>query len=431
MNVGSRLAVAILAGLLAASCTSERVPGPGARRGADRMASGVLRAAAPPPLQLEDRQIIVAIDLVTPALRGRVARTLARSYDLELAGAFPLSSIDVHCIVYFVADDRDIATVIAEVAAHPGVRFVQRNQTFEGSGAEHSDPMAGFQYGADRMGAAATHQWTTGAGVRIAVVDTGVDTRHPDLAGAIRARRNFVEHGERSFERDEHGTSVTGLIIARPDNDLGIYGVAPGAEIVASKACWHPPSGGGGAQCSSWTIARAIDDAVRDRVRVINLSLGGPPDGLIEQLLQAADDAGIVVVAAAGDDGGPVQFPASLDTVIAAVASDAQGSVPSPPRNPKPRSIVAPGREILTTVPGGEYRFLSGSSLSSAYVTGAAALLLAYEPTLTPTAVAELLTHSAPTPGVDPAEARAASIKLRHLDACDALRRLSRGKACP
>ena len=374
--------------------------------------------------QLRPRQIIVAIDLVTPELRQRVARTLARSYGLRLAGAFPLPSISVHCVVFELQQDQDVDAVVAQLVRHPSVRLAQRNQRFEvdqapdaqgpqADAGSRSDPYAGFQYGAERVRAAEAHGWSTGDGVRIAVIDTGVDRGHPDFGGRVFASGTFIDD-DAHFDSDAHGTSVVGVLVAQPDNGEGIYGMAPGAEILAAKACRHTDEGR--ALCSSWSIARAVDHALTEQVDVINLSLGGPPDPLLEVLLRAADEAGVVVIAAAGDDGA-MRFPAAYETVIAAIASGPEGEVPLHRGAKKARRVSAPGRDIITTAPGGGYHFLSGSSLSTAYVSGAAALLIAFQGDLSPGRVAELL--SAPV----------ASASLE-LDACRALQRVSDGRVC-
>ncbi len=376
------------------------------------------------PLQLEDRQIIVAVPLVTPGLRSEVQRRLARQYDLEAVGAFPLTSIDVHCMVFEVPPGRPMDRVVAELASHPGVELVQRNQRFEGLG-EAADPYASFQHGAEAMHAPEAHRWVTGRGVRVAVVDTGVDTRHPDLAGRIVTARNFVQGGERSFREDVHGTAVAGVIAARARNGEGIYGIAPDSELVVAKACWPLAGSGDRALCSSWTLARAIDFALGAEIRVLNLSLAGPEDRLLRRLLAAGDEAGVVVAAAAGRDARGPAFPASLGTVIAVAAYDVAGEQPEAPWGAGSGALAAPGHEILTTSPGAAYRFVSGSSLSTAHVSGGVALLLEQEPGLSPADVRELLGATArPEPGAEGGG-------LRRVDVCAALHSLRPEASCP
>ena len=410
-----RLAVALVFALLAGCAT--------ASLGRDDVSQ---------PLQLEADQIVVGIDLVTAELRVDLAKQLARYYDLEIAGAFPLDSIDLHCIVYRVRRGHDIDALMERLRRHPGVRLVQRNQRFTGlENAGAADPYASLQYGPARIRAQAAHRWVTGRGVRVAVIDTGVDVEHPDLVTRDLTIRNFVDGGRRVFERDRHGTAVAGIIVAQTNNGEGIAGVAPDAEILASKACWHPDDASEAAYCSSWTIARALDHALGRDVRIVNLSLGGPPDELIERLLVKAHERGVLIVAAAGEERDALRFPASLDFVVAAVASDVDGLVPSEPAQSKPWLVAAPGLEVLTTAPGGRYLARSGSSLATAHIAGAAALLLEFAPELRPDELARALLPMAGD-GRDPRhEGRgAARSPLQHLDVCDALFRLSEGAVC-
>ncbi len=378
-----------------------------------------------PPLQLQPRQIIVGVPLVTPALRSDLARRIARQYDLILVGAFPLRSVDVHCVVYEVPRGSDLDELTRELSTHPEVRIVQRNQQFTGMADAREDPYASFQYGARTLRAFEAHRWATGKGVRVGVIDTGVDVEHPDLEARIVETRNFVENGEESFSRDVHGTAVAGIIAARADNGEGILGIAPDADLVVGKACWQLDATGDRALCSSWTLARAVDFAIRAGVQVLNLSLAGPEDPLLRRLLAAADEAGIAVVAAAGDDAHQPGFPASQDSVIAVVSSDVHGSVPELAWQGASAALAAPGQEILTTAPGARYRFLSGSSLSTAHVSGTVALLLERDPELSPADVSALLRSTA-----HEAKAARTGSRVRHVDACAAIRRLSGGEAC-
>ncbi len=385
--------------------------------------------AGTPPKQLRERQIIVALPLVAPALRRDMARRLARHHDIELAGAFPLASVGIHCVVFEVPAERSIADVVAALASEPGVELVQRNQGFEGlaeigpgEAAEPSpgsDPYAGLQHGAAAIRADFAHRWSKGRGVRVAVVDTGVDVDHPDLEARIRVARNFVERGERTFSADLHGTAVAGVIAARDGNGVGIYGVAPEAELMAAKACWQAEPDHERARCSSWTIARAIDWALDSRADVLNLSLAGPSDPLLARLVEAALRRGVVVVAAA--DSGKPSFPASIPGVLAVLGSEEAREAPA--AIGVEQLVAAPGDEVVTTAPGARYRFVSGSSLSTAHVSGAVALLLERAPGLRPDEVVALLRQTsrsghggASRPGI--------------VDACAAIRVATAGAEC-
>ena len=226
------------------------------------------------------------------------------------------------------------------------------------------------------MHADRAHHVVTGKGVKIAVIDTGVDTEHPDLRDSILKTANFVERGEQTFTQDYHGTAVVGVLAARANNDLGIFGVAPEADILALKACWQRTATSRQALCSSWTLAKAVDFAILEGAHILNFSLAGPSDPLLARLLVKAAAQGMVVVAAAFEQEQRLGFPASLDTVMAILSSDPQGQVRFPAAAPHTLLLAAPGIDILTTLPQRAYDFVSGSSMAAAHASGIVALLL-------------------------------------------------------
>jgi len=384
---------------------------------------GVGEEAEALPRQLQARQLIVTLAPATPEVWAILAKELSGQYGLDQVGAFPLTSLGVQCVVFQVSENRPLDDVLAQLTVDPRVESVQQNQFFQGLGALARDPYASLQYGPRAVHADRAHAWVTGRGVRVAVVDTGVDTNHPDLTGRFVKTINFVEGGEKTFTADRHGTAVAGVIGARADNGMGIYGIAPDADLLAAKACWHRRTASPEAWCSSWTLAKAIDFAIVERVRVLNLSLSGPPDPLLRRLIvKAVEEHAITVVAAVMENGDPaLSFPSSLSTVIAVVASDAQGSLRARVgKHPAP--LAAPGIEVLTTVPNGGYDFLSGSSFATAHVSGIVALLLERNPQLSPREVRDILVDSGhPVNRNDPE-----TVSVRYVDACEALRRVVR-----
>src|SRR5262249_135395 len=152
--------------------------------------------------------------------------------------------------------------------------------------------------------------------------------------------------------------------------------------LLVAKACWYGDRGSGKARCSSWTLAKAIDFAIREHSRVLNLSLKGPDDALLARLLAEADARGIVGVAAAAEDGAGPGFPAAMGTVMAVGGSDRHGVIKAQPWLDNTFAIAAPGVDILTTTPHASYDFVSGSSFSAGEVSGVVALLLERRPEL-------------------------------------------------
>ena len=155
-----------------------------------------------------------------------------------------------------------------------------------------------MQTGFQSLGIAELHKSSTGQGVRIALIDTGVDVDHPDLKGQISYSENVAPEPSDHNLAEIHGTAVAGVLSARADNGIGIAGIAPEAEILAFRACWPDKPGSLAARCNSFTLALALNQAIRMNSRIINLSLSGPEDPLLKMLIEKALSEGIIVIAA-------------------------------------------------------------------------------------------------------------------------------------
>ncbi len=318
----------------------------------------------------------------------RVSR-LAKEFDLELIDQWPIKIIDVHCIVVSLAKERDINQIVSDLSEHPYVESVQLMQMFATQTRGYNDPLVGLQKSADIMSVFSVHQWTQGKGVKLGIIDTGVNIYHPDLKGQVRRYKDFVKQKGDSFADDEHGTAVAGIIAAIANNDEGIVGVAPQTDIYAYKACW-PKSEKKQSVCSSFTLAQALAAAIENNIDVLNLSLTGPKDPLLERILKVGIDRGLVVVGAVTEKVSLMdQFPASIPGVIAVRESSAPSQVVS--NGLVPKVFSAPGIDILTTTALGKYNYQSGSSLSTAHVSGVVALLKEMEPDLNYQEIVKLL----------------------------------------
>lgn len=398
-----RYAAALVLGALLAGCATP------ATRPAPIVAGAA--AAAPPAAE---RQILVLLDSTHEARWRALVEDLARVYDLELLYSWPMLALDQQCLVFALPPERSRADLADRLALDRRVSAVQPVARFRTLATPWNDAYAHLQPALESLGLGAAHRAATGRGVRVALVDTGVDVLHPDLAGQVTLARSFVPRGEESFARDAHGTAVAGVIGAAAGNGIGVVGVSPGVELEALKACWPDPPGTRSAACDSYTLARAIDFALTRRPAILNLSLGGPPDRVLARLLRRAEELGVLVVAAAAAD--PlVPFPASEPTVLAvteAVEAAVAGSAGAPVA--RGAALAAPGDDLLTTGPQGSYDFFSGSSFAAAQASGVAALILELRPDLTPAELRRALVEGA----------RAASGPTGaapELDACGAL----------
>jgi subtilisin family serine protease len=298
-----------------------------------------------------------------------VIRDLARTYSLTLVSEWPIEQLQMHCVLFRIPPGTTREAVLQKLASDQRVRIAQPLNEFESAATQaFDDPYAKLQANVSALDVAEAHLLSRGAGVRVAIIDTGFDTAHPDLAGRTESTRNYIDNDSVAFRADRHGTQVAGLIAAAANNGIGIVGVAPGVKLLAYKACWQPSANASG-RCNSFTLAQALADALTAKAQIINLSLVGPGDPLLAALVAKATGAGIIVVGAASADP-RFGFPAKLPQVLPVVeAEDAQ--------SPGENLLRAPARDIVTLVPDGHYDFASGSSLATAQVTGVVALLLA------------------------------------------------------
>ncbi|HTQ78895.1 MAG TPA: S8 family serine peptidase [Thermoanaerobaculia bacterium] len=392
---------------------------------------------SPAPPRRTSRQLMVTLAPAPLPLWTRTTYELASDYGLVTLYSWSMSSIGERCIVFEIrSNGRSLDELLRRLTRDPRVRSAEAIQTFEtltdAAPPRHGDPFAHLQRGAHTIGVDQAHRWATGKGVKVAVIDTGVDLDHPDLRGRIAKANNFVDRGEQTFTNDIHGTAVAGVLAATADNDVGIAGTAPDAELFALKACWPQPQGSRRAICDSYTLAKAIDFAIVEKAQILNFSLAGPTDPLLGRLIRAALDRGIAVIAAATDAKEP-GFPASVDGVITVLASDFDGNLrsprspQSPPAAPKTPMLAAPGIDVLTTVPHGSYDFFTGSSLAAAEVSGVAALLLERDGKLSPAQLAALL-HKTARPLHLPGGEVAPGVAL--IDACAALHQLAPSITC-
>lgn len=207
--------------------------------------------------------------------------------------------------------------------------------------------------------------------VLIAVLDTGIDQQHEDLAGKVVGSINFSD-SPTVFDRLGHGTHVAGIIAATGRNGIGIAGAAPNARLLNVKIAddngmvW--PS----------KVAKGIIWAVDNGAKIINISLAIPATTpALEEAVNYACSKGVVVIAAAGNTGSSVPtFPAACPHVIAVAATDINGSLWERSNHGDWVSVYAPGVEIYSTLPGNSYGYQSGTSMATAYATAVAALTL-------------------------------------------------------
>jgi subtilisin family serine protease len=308
----------------------------------------------------------------TRAARRREASALAISHGLRLVDDWPMPAIGIDCFVMEDPGGAPLERALDALAHDPRVAWAQAVNDYRGlDGANdgRGDPLLPLQPAARAWRLAELHRASTGRKVMVAVVDSGVDATHPDLAGQLALRQNFVDAVPDGAE--SHGTAVAGIVAARAGNGLGIAGIAPQARLMALRACWEITRRE--TRCNSFTLGKALHFAVTNDARVINLSLGGPPDRLLQTLIDTALARGIAVIGAVDPERADGGFPASYPGVIAVTSSGDRRVLPA-------GVLQAPGADIPATLPGARWGLVSGSSYAAAQVAGLTALMIALKP---------------------------------------------------
>jgi thermitase len=275
---------------------------------------------------------------------------------------------------------------LAALKNSPEVLFAEANakETLppvkaEGPTLKANDPMIGEQWAISKINAEAAWAITKGdAKTVLAIVDTGVDYNHPDLAGRVIKGYDFANDDADPMDGHSHGTHCAGIAAASVDNGVGIAGVAPGVSILAVKVLSDQGSG------STDGVCQGIVYAADHGASVISMSLGGQGGAQAKQAaIDYALSKGAVVVAAMGNDGRELQvYPGGCKGVIGVGATTAEDTRATFSNFGSWISVGAPGHKILSTVPGGGYKAFSGTSMATPAVAGLAALVRSQFPAL-------------------------------------------------
>lgn len=307
---------------------------------------------------------------------------------LTSKGVKVLDSFDIDTPVYLIRNSSK--EDITALKQHLDVDFVQEDM-YLSLQVEPNDPLYKEQWSMKKINAEQAWTVTTGKqDIIVSVVDTGVDYNHPDLAGKVIKGKDFTKESDGTDPIDGfgHGTHVAGIIAATANNGVGVTGIAPGVKVMAVKVL--SKSGGG----SLFSIAGGITYSVKNGAKIVNLSLGGPAvaDMISSAVGYWAWKKGVLLVAAAGNSGGPVGTPARIDDYYMAVgASDDKDDLAKFSCFGKELSVVSPGTNIMNTTPtyhvplndhgyAMNYAALNGTSMACPLVAGLAALVWSAHP---------------------------------------------------
>lgn len=236
--------------------------------------------------------------------------------------------------------------------------------------------------------------WNTSTAdtVKVAIIDTGIDLDHPDLAANVKGGVNTIYSWRTADDDNGHGSHVAG-IVAAVNNSIGVVGVGHQIDLYAIKVLNSQGSG------YVSDIIEGIQWSINNGIHVINMSLGTSSDiQSFHDAVAAAKNAGITVVAAAGNSGpgdNTVLYPAKYSEVIAVSATNSSDGQPSWSSRGPQVDLAAPGASIYSTYKGGSYATLSGTSMAAPHVAGAAALVLATHPGFSPDQVQSKLQSTA------------------------------------
>jgi len=330
-------------------------------------------------------RIVAEID---GTLSEELADALARRHGLRrlASQAFPLIGATIG--LFQITDGRSYEAASRDFAAASGVASVQPDFRYllqeQKTARTEGDPA---QYALAKLRLPEAHTLSHGVNVLVAVIDSGIDARHSELAGSVTESFDALGSGEGPHS---HGTGIAGTIAAH----ARLMGAAPAVHLLAIRAFGQ---GSVGVESSSYVILKSLDHAVTQHAQVINMSFAGPKDALIDRAINAVAAKDILMVAASGNAGAksPPLYPAANPRVIAVSATDAKDKLFEASNRGSYIALAAPGAEIFLPAPDQKYQITSGTSFSAAYVSGVAALLLERDPALKPNDLRAILTRTA------------------------------------
>jgi subtilisin family serine protease len=332
-------------------------------------------------------EVIIAF---APNTTPQAIDQFARRYDLTQVETQNFALIGSSLYRWRIGGNRTVGSVINAAGGENIVAGIQPNYffTLQDAAAAKGDAS---QYVLGELQIDQAHQIATGKDVLVAVIDSEIDTGHPDLGGTVIKSLDALGGDVRPHL---HGTEMAGAIGAHGK----LLGIAPNAQILAAHAF---DDTAGIAKGTSFAIYKSLQWAADNSARIVNLSFAGPTDPTLRRLLAAAYDKGMVLIAAAGNAGPQAEplYPAADPNVIAVTATDSDDHVFKMANRGRYIAVAAPGVDIIALAPGDTYELATGTSIAAAHVSGLAALLLERKPSLEPADIRAILIATAKAPG--------------------------------
>jgi len=301
-------------------------------------------------------------------------RTIAQRFGLSILTSEDLAIVGRTVVRLRITDGRSVRDVIQALEAARLPVIVTPNYQFalvqdlaappETTGS--LPPAQPVQYVVDKLHLAEAHRLSRGDDILIAMIDSGVDAEHPDLRGTVVER---FDEPATDIRADPHGTGMAGAIASHRQ----LLGVAPKAKLLTVRAF---------APGTTDLILKGLDWAVAKGARIVNMSVAGPFDPMLQEVLKRARAKGVLLVAAAGNAGptSPPLYPGADPNVIAVTATDGDDNIFGQANRGRQVSIAAPGVDVLVPAPDATYQLTTGTSVATAHVSGVAALLMARNP---------------------------------------------------
>ena len=330
---------------------------------------------------------------VTSDQAGTLGAELAATFNLNVVETVPVALLEGSIIRFRYPDNRPLRDVIASLSSDPRVSQAQPNNYYHPVAKKKRKTRSkkpNPQYGLAKLSVGPAHKISQGRDVIVAVIDTGIDARHPVLSKSIAMSFDAVGDGKKTVDR--HGTAIAGLIAGQGK----VKGVAPLSKLLAVRAFtmhreYNKP------MTSGLILLRSFDWSFANKARIFNMSFSGPYDPLVKKALESAYEKGVILVAAAGNGGAKAApaYPAAYENVIAITALDNKDKLYVHANRGEYVTVAAPGVDMLVPSIKKGYRYSSGTSLAAAQISGLIALLLEKNPDATSEAIVDAIKNSA------------------------------------
>jgi len=336
--------------------------------------------------RFRSRQVVLQFGAGVPPQQ---VAAIAQRFGLTVTSQQTIGALRRTVYTFSINNGQSVPGVISHIQGAGIDAAAQPNYTYgltqdQSAGADRGDPA---QYVVGKLQLDAVHRISEGNDVVVALIDSRVDTRQPDLAGRI--VDTYDAGCGAGAPPDAHGTGMAGAIASH----VGLLGVAPNAKIIAICAF----GGSGAPEATSANIIRGLDYAIAHGAKIVNMSFAGPQDPALAQELQIAREKGILIVAAAGNAGphSPPLYPGADPNVMAITATDEHDRLFAGANQGAYVALAAPGVNVLVPAPNNDVQLTTGTSVATANVSGVAALLVAEQPSRTPEEIRSILVATA------------------------------------